>query len=101
MAINKIKVNTNKLQKTASDIEGALKDIKNKIKAMESDVTALNSMWTGDANAEFNKAFQDDIKDLGVICDNIQSVINYETTAKTEYDNCEQRVSDLVDKITV
>lgn len=101
MAIDKIKVNTNKLQKTTNDIEDALKDIKNKIKAMEADVKALNSMWTGDAYNEFNQAFQDDITDLEQICDNIQSVIDYEKNAKTEYDNCEQKVSELVDKITV
>lgn len=101
MAIDKIKVDTGRLQKTTGDIEDALKDIKNKIKAMESDVSALNAMWTGDANAEFNKAFRDDIKDLELICDNIQSVIDYEKKAKMEYDNCEQQVSELVDKITV
>ncbi|MDE6434731.1 MAG: WXG100 family type VII secretion target [Lachnospiraceae bacterium] len=101
MAIDKIKVNTNKLHKTTGDIEDALKDIKNKIDAMKADVSSLNSMWTGDANAEFNKAFQDDIKDLGIICDNIQSVIDYEKKAKIEYDKCEQRVSELVDEITV
>lgn len=101
MAIDKIKVNTNKLQKTTSDIEDALKDIKNKIKSMESDVKALNSMWTGEAYDAFNQAFDDDIADLNTVCDNIQSVIDYEKKAKSEYDSCEQKVSDLVDKITV
>lgn len=101
MAIDKIKVNTSKLKNTTNNIEDALKDIKNKMKAMEADVKALNSMWTGDAYDAFNQAFHDDITDLGQICENIQSVIDYETKAKTEYDNCEQKVSDLVDKITV
>ena len=101
MAISKIKVNTNKLQKTATDIETALKDIKKKISNMQSDVSTLNSMWEGDANKTFNQAFQDDITDLELICDNIQNIINYENTAKKEYDSCEHKVSDLVDKITV
>ena len=101
MAIDKIKVNTNKLKKTTDDIENSLKDIKNKISSMKSDVKALNSMWTGDAYDAFNKAFQDDITDLEKIYDNIQSIVDYEKKAKTEYDGCEQKVSELVDKITV
>ena len=101
MAIDKIKVNTNKLSNTTNDIEDALKDIKKKVNAMKADVKALNSMWTGDAYDAFDKAFQDDMKDLGTICDNIQSVIDYEKKAKTEYDSCEQKVSELVDSITV
>jgi len=101
MAISKIKVNTSTLKKDTESISQALKNIKKKIKAMQSDVNALNGMWTGDANEAFNKAFQDDITDLGHICDNIQSVIDYEEKAKTEYDACEQKVSDLVNSITV
>lgn len=101
MAISKIKINTSTLKKDTDSITQALKDIKKKIKAMQTDVNVLNGMWKGEANESFNKAFQDDITDLGHICDNIQSVIDYETKAKTEYDACEKKVSDLVDSITV
>ena len=101
MAITKIKVNTNKLQKTATDMENALKHINKKSNQMQSDVKALNGMWEGDANQAFNQTFQDDITALQQVCDNIQKVINYENTAKKEYNSCEQKVAELVDKITV
>lgn len=101
MAVSKIKVNTATLKKDTDSISQMLKDIKRKMKAMQSDVNALNGMWTGDANKEFNKAFQDDIKDLSDVCDNIQSIIDYERKAKSEYDSCEQKVSDLIDSIAV
>lgn len=101
MAVSKIKINTSTLKKDTESISQALKDIRKKIKAMQSDVNALNGMWVGDANEAFNKAFQDDITDLGLICDNIQNVIDYEQKAKSEYDTCEEKVSDLINSITV
>lgn len=101
MAITKIKINTSTLKRDTDSISQALNDIKKKIQAMQTDVKALNAMWTGEANEAFNQAFQDDITDLGLICDNIQSVINYEKNAKKEYDACEQKVSDLIDSITI
>lgn len=101
MAISKIKVNTSTLKKDAESVSRALNDIKKKIKMMESSVNVLNGMWTGDANAAFNQAFQDDIRGLNYICDNIQSIINYEEKARSEYDSCEQNVFDIIDNITV
>ena len=78
MAITKIKINTSTLKRDTDSISQSLNDIKKKIQAM-----------------------QDDITDLGLICDNIQSVIDYEKNAKKEYDACEQKVSDLIDSITI
>lgn len=101
MAISKIKINTSSLKRDTDTISQELKDIKNKIEKMKSDVASLNGMWSGEANESFNKSFQDDITDLNHICDNIQSIIDYESKAKTEYDACEKKVSDLVDSITI
>ena len=47
MAITKIKVNTNKLQKTVTEMENVLNDIKKKSNQMQTDVKALNGMWEG------------------------------------------------------
>lgn len=101
MAISKIKVNTVSLKNDTDLILKSLNDVKKKMQAMESDVSQLNGMWEGDANAAFNKAFQDDINALKQICDNIQGVIDYETNAKKEYDSCEQKVSGLIDSVSV
>lgn len=101
MAVSKIKVNTISLKRDTESISQSLKNIKNKMTAMESDVTQLNGMWEGDANKAFNKAFQDDIKALELICEGIQSIINYESNAKKEYDSCEKKVSSLIDSISV
>lgn len=100
-AVAKIKVNTSTLKKDTDSITEELKKVKKMIKEMKSDVKALNGMWKGEANEQFNKAFQDDLTDLNHVCDNIQSLIDYETNAKNEYNACEEKVSDLIDTITI
>lgn len=101
MAVSKIKVNTITLKKDTDLISQALKDIKKKMTEMKNDVTQLNGMWEGDANKAFNKAFQDDITALELLCNGIQSIIDYESNAKKEYDSCENKVSSLIDSISV
>lgn len=99
MAISKIKVNTQKLKNTADSVQEELNNIKKKLKEMQGDVATLNGMWEGDANEEFNKSFEDDIEDLEIICKNIQELIDYEVRAKNKYNNCEQKVSELINSI--
>lgn len=101
MAISKIKVNTVTLKKDTDLVTQSLKNIQKKIKAMQTDVDELNRMWSGDANEAFNETFQSDIDNLNKICNDIQSVINYEENAKTEYDTCEEKISELINTITI
>ena len=58
-------------------------------------------MWKGQANEGFNKAFEDDITKLEKICEMLEEITKYETTAKKEYDTCEKQVASLVDSISI
>ena len=97
----KIRVNTNTLQKDTNSISGDLKQVQRKLEAMQTDVSAMNKMLTGEANKAFNKAFGDDIKILQSLCEALEELISYETTAKTEYDKCEKNVASLISSMNV
>lgn len=97
----KIRVNTNTLQNDTTSISGDLKQVQRKIEAMQTDVTAMNQMWTGEANKAFNQAFNDDIKILQSLCEALEELIGYETTAKSEYDKCEKNVASLISSMNV
>lgn len=96
-----IKVNTRTLKKDTDEIQEDLSKVNKEIQTMQENVRLMNNMWSGDANEAFNKAFSDDIKALSVICKSIESLIKYETTAKTEYDSCEQKVSSVISSISI
>ncbi|MBR1691924.1 MAG: WXG100 family type VII secretion target [Lachnospiraceae bacterium] len=96
-----IKVNTRSLKNDRDSIQKDLQKVRKKIAEMQKDVEALNKMWSGDANAAFNQVFKNDIKALESICKSIDGMIQYETTAKKEYDTCEGKVSELISSIQV
>ena len=98
---DKIRVNTRTLKKDRDDIQKDITVVRKKISAMRQDVEQLNKMWSGSANAEFNKAFTDDIKKLENLCKMLDEIVKYETTAKTEYDTCENKIENLVSSISV
>ncbi len=101
MDIEEISVNTKTLSTDKTDIEGYLASIRKDLEAMQDNVEALNQMWSGTANSRFNMAFNSDIKFLMEICDNLQKVIDFEATAITEYNSCEQKVSQLIAEISL
>lgn len=61
----------------------------------------LNSMWSGEAHDAFIQSAESDIQFLTSVCDSIQGIINYEGNAVKEYNECEQRVADLIAQIRV
>lgn len=101
MAVNKIRVNTNSLNNTRRELQAKLDKIRRDIVHISDDMGTLNSMWEGDAHEAFSQQVNDDIRFLMEACDGIQSVINYENTAVTEYDKCESQVADVISGIRI
>ena len=99
--MNKIRVNTGSLSRTQSDVEGRIRSIEGKLAAMQADVSQMNGMWSGQANAAFNQTFMDDIQTLRNLCGQLGKLAGYEGKARTEYDSCEQKVSQLVAGIRI
>ena len=101
MGIEKIAVNTTVLSRNRDEISNQLRVITDKMQRMQDEVAQLNNMWTGVASEAFNRAFNNDIKFLLSISKQMQNIIDYETNAVTEYDNCEQKISQLIQEIRV
>ena len=96
-----IKVNTSRLKTDASDIRGHIKSIKKEIQDLKSHRAALDAMWDGESSEAFKAAFSADIKALEEIVKSIESLNGYEDNARQKYDECENRVGDLVNQIKV
>ena len=101
MDLEEISVNTRKLSTDKTDIEGYLSTIRKELDTMVDDVDALSKMWIGTASFTFNRAFSSDIAFLRKICDDIQEVIDFEATAISEYNSCEQKISQLIADISL
>ena len=101
MAADRIKVNTSSLNQTSRELQAKLDKIRKDIEHISNDLNTLNSMWEGDAHQTFAQQVGDDISFLNSACENIQHIINYESNAVTEYNRCENQVSDLISQIRI
>ncbi len=101
MAVNKIRVNTSSLSQTRRELQAKLDKIRKDIANISNDMNTLNSMWDGDAHEAFSRQVDSDISFLRDACNGIQSIINYESTAVTEYDKCEQQIADVISQIRI
>ena len=101
MAADRIKVNTSSLNQTSRELQAKLDKIRKDIEHISGDMNTLNSMWEGDAHEAFSRQVSDDIGFLNSACENIQHIINFENSAVTEYNRCENQVSDLIAQIRI
>ena len=96
-----IKVNTNRLKTDASTIKDHISSIEKEIEDLRGHNTTLDAMWDGPSSEAFKAAFEADITALEQMVKSLKSLNNYEDNARDKYDDCERKVSDLVNQIKV
>ncbi len=101
MAAGKIKVNTVSLNKTKSEVQAKLDKIRSDMGKISENMSILNSMWTGDAHEAFVQTVGEDVSFLMEVCDSLQNIISYESNAVSEYNKCEQQVSEIISQIKI
>lgn len=97
----KIKVNTNRLKSDADSVGVNIAKMQASMNSLKRDVTKLNTMWSGETNDTFKKAFEDDMNALNTMITNLNKIYSFETNAKTKYETCEKKVASLVSGMRV
>lgn len=98
---SKIKINTNSLKADASSIGSSIQKINKSLTNLQSDMAKLDAMWDGPASESFKIAYKSDISALNTVISNLKKLNNFENTARTKYDSCEQKVGSIVSSIKV
>lgn len=101
MAESKIRVNTDSLSRTRRELQEKLERIRENVKRITEDMGTLNAMWEGEAHEAFTQAAEADLQFLTEVCDALQRIVGFENTAVTEYDRCEQQVSEMIAAIRI
>ena len=96
-----IKVNTNRLESDARQIGDHIKQIQRLIGNLRDHNRVLDGMWDGPASETFKMNLEADIKALEEVLKTLDGINRYEDNAKTKYNQCEQKVGDLVNQIHV
>lgn len=101
MAVSKIRVNTDTLNRTREELQTRLDSIERGMEDISGDMSALNGMWTGDAHDAYAAAVTGDLEELSAVCKALQELISYEGEAVTEYNRCEADVTGKIAEIRI
>lgn len=101
MANSIIEVNTGTLRNDVSEIQGELQSLRRQVTALRNAASALGSTWEGNAKTAFMEALTDDINRLETLISAIEKFTNKTSDARTEYDRCENSVSQIIASIKV
>ena len=96
-----ISVNTDSLAKDIETLKENLNAIKKDLGNMYDRVRVLDAGWDGPANAEFNKQFDADRKNMEAVCKTVEKIIQNLEYARKEYDSCEKSVESIVAAIKI
>ena len=100
-AIDKVRIDTNELDKDIEQLQTLLGELHAAEKNMIEQITQLNTMWTGQANIQFNQQFA---IDCGKFENLRKAILEYKKKlgkAKVEYNKCDAKVYDTINIIKV
>lgn len=80
-----------------SEVELALADVKE----LRSDLSVLSGRFQGYAGDAFVNRMENDLNYIESVCGQLRQLADQLTEAKTEYENCERNVADLIQSIPV
>lgn len=101
MSINKIKIDTSKLQKDRNLMENHLNIILDNVKSMYEEVKVLDGMWDGEAKESFNVQFNSDYNAANQLIKEIRNFISKMDYAEKKYVECEGKVSEIINSIKI
>ena len=84
-----------------TDYSGLYNSLMKQWEEMITHVSELNSMWEGEAHNEFMSTFETDRQKMQELTDFLQQLLQELSNAHTEYSQCENQVSGIIDSIGV
>ena len=97
MASRLIEVNTNTLRSDVGSIEEELKGLRACCESLEAALATLLLMWEGNSARAFDQA----VRRLRELEKAVRDLTTKTSTARAEYDKCENTVSQIVSSIRV
>lgn len=87
---NTIQVSTTTLKEKANTLKSLNSSFKKQVESLSSQEQSLNSMWDGEANDAFHKAFSDDIIQMNNFYNAIEKYASVLTEIAGEYEKAEK-----------
>lgn len=96
LAVKEIVVNTVALSRDIEQLKNLLNQLEKNRRKLAQEIQELNAMWQGPSNQAFNAQFKTDCTSFENLCKTIREMIQAMEHARTEYDQCDNKVNGLV-----
>jgi WXG100 family type VII secretion target len=87
---NSIQVTTGTLTNKATELKNLNSKLKNQIEALKTAESSLNSMWDGEANDAFHKAFNQDVTQMNNFYNAIEKYVTSLQQIAKAYEKAEK-----------
>lgn len=94
-------VYTDRLSETVAAMQTQLEEIEQTRQQIFSGLDSLGAMWDGSAHDVFQEQYHVDDQMLKRICSEIRQIVENVSTARLEYDKCEENVYDEIARIQI
>ena len=97
----KIEITTAMLSQDAETVQNQLNELTRDIDSLQGAMGALNGMWTGSANAAYNARCNEDVQRLAELINKIVAFRECMGEAVKQYNECENKVAQMVNAIWI
>ncbi|MBQ9493761.1 MAG: WXG100 family type VII secretion target [Oscillibacter sp.] len=101
MDILKFKVNTGTLRSDSASIQREISALKQDAQTLRRMSVRLNTMWNGEAKAEFQSNYALELDALDAAITALERFTIQTQNAGTEYERCERSVSSVIDLLKI
>lgn len=96
-----IEITTQALEKDINSMTESLKSVIEQMKVMVEDMKELNHMWTGAASSAYSVQFMQDCERMNEVQEMMFGYLTRLEEAESEYNRCENMVSDIIRTIRI
>lgn len=101
MTVKEISIDTRLLNRDAEQLGILLGRLEKDKTKMAQEIQELNRMWKGPSNQAFNAQFKTDLTSFDALSKTLREMIQAMKNAKTEYDQCDNRINGLVNALKI
>ncbi|MCI1722771.1 MAG: WXG100 family type VII secretion target [Lachnospiraceae bacterium] len=98
---DRIETNTGTMKSDVESIQTEIRGLTDDGKKLQNAVSELNGMWEGEAKEAFMNAFQTDLNSLEDMISILSDITSATSEARSDYENCESKVSGIVASIKI
>lgn len=98
---DRIETNTGTMKSDVESIQTEIRGLTDDGKKLQNAVSELNGMWEGEAKEAFMNAFRTDLNSLEDMISILSDITSATSEARSDYENCESKVSGIVASIKI